>query len=50
MVLSSLFVLMQALEFIFFHSPKQDGYLEEKYGDSFKSYASKTRKLIPFIY
>lgn len=30
--------------------PSLDRYLESKYGDSFRSYAGRTKKLIPFVY
>jgi len=42
--------LMIACGFIFTHIPHLDKYLEERYGEEFKEYSSKTKKLIPFIY
>ncbi len=36
--------------FIFVHIPGLDAYLEDRYGEPFKQYAAKTKKLIPFIY
>lgn len=36
--------------FAFANIPKLDAYLAEKYGDSFKEYAAKTKKFIPYIY
>ena len=36
--------------FIFMHIPALDSYLEGRYGEPFKAYAAKTKKLIPFIY
>jgi protein-S-isoprenylcysteine O-methyltransferase Ste14 len=42
--------LAMALNFVFFIIPRLDKYLAEKYGDEFKQYASKTKKLIPWIY
>ena len=42
--------LVMALNFIFFIIPRLDKYLANKYGDEFKEYASKTKKLIPWVY
>ncbi|HAA53670.1 MAG TPA: hypothetical protein DCE42_02880 [Myxococcales bacterium] len=42
--------LFMAISFIFFHIPGLDTYLEERYGDEFKEYASKTKKFVPFVY
>jgi len=42
--------LVMALNFIFFIIPRLDKYLAKKYGDEFKEYASKTKKLIPWTY
>lgn len=36
--------------FVFFIIPRLDKYLAEKYGDEFKEYAAKTKKLIPRVY
>lgn len=36
--------------FLFFHIPGLDSYLEERYGDEFRDYAKRTKKLIPFLY
>lgn len=36
--------------FAFFNAPKLDKYLQDKYGDDYNEYASKTKMLIPFIY
>lgn len=41
---------MMTAMFIFYHIPGLDAYLEERYGDEFRAYASKTKKLIPFVY
>ena len=30
--------------------PLKENYLKEKYGDAFVSYASRTKKLVPFVY
>jgi steroid 5-alpha reductase family enzyme len=49
-LLSSVLILLQVLDFLLVQIPPQDKYLKEKYGDSFNSYASRTKKLIPFIY
>ena len=38
------------LMFVFMHGPMLDKYLEERYGDGFRAYAKKTKKLIPFVY
>ena len=42
--------LFMALNFVFFLIPSLDRYLERKYGDEFKEYANRTKKLIPRIY
>ena len=42
--------LVMALNFIFFIIPRLDKYLEHKYGQEFKEYASRTKKIIPRIY
>jgi protein-S-isoprenylcysteine O-methyltransferase Ste14 len=42
--------LIMALNFIFFIIPRLDNYLEKKYGDQFKDYAARTKKLIPWVY
>jgi len=42
--------LIMALNFIFFIIPRLDKYLAEKYGEEFQENASKTKKLIPWIY
>jgi protein-S-isoprenylcysteine O-methyltransferase Ste14 len=42
--------LLMALLFVFFHIPSLDVYLAHRYGDEFKVYASRTKKLIPFVY
>jgi len=36
--------------FIFLHIPRLDKYLKERYSAQYEAYASKTKKLIPFIY
>ena len=36
--------------FVFFNIPKLDSYLAGKYGQAFKEYKRKTKKLIPFVY
>lgn len=36
--------------FAFANVPAQDRYLAERYGDEYKAYASRTARLIPFIY
>jgi steroid 5-alpha reductase family enzyme len=36
--------------FVFYHIPALDKYLSKRYGIEFEEYATKTAKLIPFIY
>ena len=42
--------LIMTVNFVFFIIPALDKYLEKKYTDEFREYASKTKKLIPLIY
>ena len=42
--------LYMSLGFIFLHIPRLDKHLKERYGQQYDNYASKTKKLIPFIY
>jgi protein-S-isoprenylcysteine O-methyltransferase Ste14 len=42
--------LIMAINFVFNIIPSLDRYLEKKYGDEFRAYAAKTKKLIPKIY
>ena len=42
--------LVMTINFIFNIIPSLDRYLEKKYGDEFRAYAAKTKKLIPKIY
>jgi protein-S-isoprenylcysteine O-methyltransferase Ste14 len=42
--------LFMALNFVVFLIPSLDAYLARKYSTEFAEYASKTKKLIPFIY
>jgi len=42
--------LVMALNFVIYVIPSLNKYLENKYSDDFKEYASKTKKLIPGIY
>jgi len=42
--------LVMALNFVIYVIPSLDKYLENKYGDDFIEYASRTKKLIPGIY
>ena len=42
-------VLMTAM-FVFLHIPGLDAYLEDRYGDEFRAYAEKTKKLVPGLY
>ena len=41
---------IMTLSFIFFIIPRHDKYLATKYSDEFSEYASRTKKLIPWIY
>lgn len=36
--------------FAFFNVPALDRYLAERYGDAYRAYARRTRRLIPFVY
>lgn len=36
--------------FIFLHIPRLDKYLKQRYGAQYETYASKTKKFIPFVY
>ena len=42
--------LIMALNFVIYVIPSLDKYLENKYGDDFIEYASRTKRLIPGIY
>jgi protein-S-isoprenylcysteine O-methyltransferase Ste14 len=42
--------LAMTVNFIFNIIPSLDRYLEKKYGDEFRDYSRKTKKLIPLIY
>jgi steroid 5-alpha reductase family enzyme len=42
--------LLMLFGFVFVNIPALDHYLGERYGESFKTYAAQTRKLIPFLY
>ena len=42
--------LAMALNFIFFIIPRLDKYLATRYGEEFREYSSRTKKLIPGIY
>lgn len=42
--------LAMTVNFIFNIIPALDRYLEKKYGDEFRDYSQKTKKLIPLIY
>ncbi|MFW6252757.1 MAG: DUF1295 domain-containing protein [bacterium] len=41
---------LMTLMFVFFHIPRLDAYLADKYGEAFKAYSRDTRKLIPWMY
>ncbi|WP_270731708.1 DUF1295 domain-containing protein [Shimia sp. Alg240-R146] len=36
--------------FVFFHIPGLDTYLAQRYGDTFKAYAARTAKFVPYLY
>jgi len=42
--------LYMSCGFIFLHIPRLDKHLKERYGTQYELYASKTKKLIPYIY
>ena len=42
--------LIMTVNFVFNIIPLLDKYLEKKYGDEFREYSQKTKKLIPWIY
>lgn len=42
--------LAMAAGFVFVHIPGLDAYLSERYGEEFRSYAARTKKLVPFLY
>lgn len=42
--------LLMLLMFMFLHIPPLDEYLAERYGNEFKFYQSKTKRLIPFVW
>lgn len=47
---SILIVLFLLVFFVFYNIPKLDEYLASRYGEQFKEYSNKTKKLIPFVY
>jgi len=42
--------VVMAAGFVFAHIPMLDGYLAKRYGDEFTQWASRTKKLVPFVY
>jgi len=42
--------LLMTFMFIFHHIPSLDNYLLKRYGEAFKLYSERTKRLIPFIY
>ena len=42
--------LIMTVNFVFNIIPLLDKYLEKKYGDAFREYLQKTKKLVPWIY
>ncbi len=42
--------MIMAVNFVFNIIPTLDRYLERKYGNEFRDYARKTKKLIPLAY
>jgi len=47
---SAIIVLLLFCFFVFYNIPKLDRYLASKYGEDFREYSAKTKKLIPFVY
>ncbi|MBY7141885.1 isoprenylcysteine carboxylmethyltransferase family protein [Virgibacillus sp. NKC19-3] len=47
---SGIIPIFLIIMFVFFNIPEHDRYLRDKYGEAFKEYEKKTKKLIPFIY
>ena len=41
---------IMTLNFVFNIIPSLDRYLEKKYGDEFRAYSQKTKKMVPWIY
>jgi steroid 5-alpha reductase family enzyme len=41
---------LMLLGFVFLNIPALDRYLAERYGEAFRAYAARTKKLIPFLY
>ena len=42
--------LIMTINFVFNIIPSLDRYLEKKYGDEFRGYSQKTKKIVPWIY
>ena len=42
--------ILMLLMFMFMHIPPLDEYLAERYGDEFKVYAARTKRLIPLVW
>jgi protein-S-isoprenylcysteine O-methyltransferase Ste14 len=42
--------LLMLAGFVLVNVPALDEHLDEKYGSAFDEYATRTRKLIPFVY
>ena len=49
-VLTLALPLLMGIMFVFIHIPSLDDYLLNRYGNEFKKYSKKTKKLIPLIY
>ena len=52
MISRSLYIIptIMTVNFLVFIIPSLDRYLEGKYGDAFRDYAERTKKLIPLVY
>ena len=42
--------LIMTINFVFNIIPSLDRYLEKKYGDEFRGYSQKTKKIVPWVY
>ena len=47
---SVIVVLLLFCFFVFYNIPQLDRHLASKYGEDFREYSAKTKKLIPFVY
>jgi len=42
--------ILMLLGFVFLNIPALDRYLAERYGEAFRMYAARTKRLVPFVY